>query len=409
MCRTIKIDNRRKGFTLVEMLVVIGIILVLAALAAAFAPRITDSTNLTRAVDNLEQWLLTAKMRAKRDGLATGIRFVQAQGDTGQYYSQVQYIQQPDPITGGWLSATQSTTGSSVQAPPPYNPNTNQTIWLNGSMILPTPNPAGLPLAVGTQQFTIPLQNGEVAIYNLDATLGGTPLASQWLVQPGDYLELRDGGVYQISGVVTFGPQPTLVPSTTSGWPQAAVPVTILQLGAIPPWGATTYYAIQATPPIATPATQVYLSGNTWWNPTSSPQLVFQAYQSTYEQSLAIGSPGTTNFRIIRQPRILIGEEPLTLPNNYAVDLTPTLGSNVQVGTSGLPEILFAPSGAVLGANAANGLTGFLVYDTTANPVDTNRWGLIAVQTRTGFIGAYNVGPSGNVFYFAQLSRESGL
>jgi prepilin-type N-terminal cleavage/methylation domain-containing protein len=408
MCRTIKIAKRRKAFTLIEMLVVIGIMLVIAALAAAFAPRITDSANLSRAVDNLEQWLLTAKMRAKRDGLATGIRFVQAQGDPAGYYSQVQYIQQPDPISGGWLSSTQLSTGSSVQAPPPYNPNTNQAIWLNGSMILQTPNPAGLPLAVGTQQFTIPLQSGEVAIYNLDATLGGTPLPSQWLVQPGDYLELRDGGVYQISGVVTFGPQPTLVPSTTSGWPQPAVPVTILQLGANPPSVQTTYYANPATPPLATPATQVYLSTALWWN-TTSPNLVFQVYQSTYEQSLVINSPGTTNFRIIRQPRILIGEEPLTLPNNYAVDLTSASGSNVQPGTSGFPEILFAPSGAVLGNNAVNGFTAFLAYDTTMTPYDSNRAGVIAVQTRTGFIGAYNVAPGSNPFAFVQLSRESGL
>ena len=66
--------------------------------SAAFAPSIADSSNLTRAVDNLQQWLLTAKMRAKRDGLATGIRFIQAQGDPPGFFSQVQYIQQPDDL-----------------------------------------------------------------------------------------------------------------------------------------------------------------------------------------------------------------------------------------------------------------------------------------------------------------------
>src|SRR5579884_4528291 len=105
MYKTIKIADRRNAFTLMEMLVAITIIVVLAALAAAFAPRIDDNQKLTRAVDNLEQWLLTAKMRAKRDGLATGLRFVSAPGDAPGTYSQFQYIQQPEPLAGGYFNA----------------------------------------------------------------------------------------------------------------------------------------------------------------------------------------------------------------------------------------------------------------------------------------------------------------
>jgi hypothetical protein len=43
------------------------------------------------------------------------------------------------------------------------------------------------------------------------------------------------------------------------------------------------------------------------------------------------------------------------------------------------------------------------------NPYDSSRAGLIAVQTRTGFIGAYNVGPTSNLYHYVQTSRESGL
>ncbi|MGH7226137.1 MAG: prepilin-type N-terminal cleavage/methylation domain-containing protein, partial [Gemmataceae bacterium] len=100
MCVTKKIAKQRDAFTLVEMLVVIAVILAISALAAAFAPRVNDNQNLSRAVDNLEQWLLTAKMRAKRDGLATGVRFIQVQGDLAGTYSQLQYIQQPDSLSG---------------------------------------------------------------------------------------------------------------------------------------------------------------------------------------------------------------------------------------------------------------------------------------------------------------------
>jgi prepilin-type N-terminal cleavage/methylation domain-containing protein len=331
MNTTKKIADRRSGFTLVEMLVVIAIILALAALAAAFMPRVNENQRMTRAVDNLEQWLLTAKMRAKRDGLATGIRFVQTEGDAPLTFSQVQYIQQPDPLSGGW--------------------------WTAAGPVGGVLSSAGL---------------GTVTFANVDFTLGGLPL-NQWLVQPGDYLEIRDGGVYQI-GAVTGPNTLTLAYAATAG---------------------------------------------------------------SYDASLTIAAPGTTNYRILRQPRILIGEEPLSLPNNYAVDMRIIPGpipltppgilpntiipnnttipwSNVLVGPSGNYEILFSPSGAVVGSNAGNGTIFLTVYDMTMNPFDMNNVGIIGVQCRTGFMGAYSA-PAGagllgyNPFYLAQIGRESGM
>ena len=298
MYTTIKIGNRRNAFTLVEMLVAIAIIITIAALAAAFAPRVDDSQKLWRAVDNLEQWLLTAKMRAKRDGLATGLRFVQAPGDAPGTYSQFQYIQQPDPLAG---------------------------------------YPGGPTL--------VSAGNGTVTFSNVDFSLGGVPYPNQWLVQPGDYLEVNGGGVYYIQSVT--GP-------------------TTLQLG-------------------------------------SSP----------YDLALNITSP-TTNYRIIRQPRILIGEEPLTLPNNYAANFgnipgTTSPGCNVLPGPSGNYEILFSPMGAVIGSNAGNPTIVISVWDTTMEVPDPNRVGIVGIQSRSGFIGAYGVSLSGNPFLFVQTARESGL
>lgn len=317
MYRTIKIDKRRQAFTLVELLVVIGIIVVLAALAASFAPRLSDDTKLSRAVDNLEQWLLTAKMRAKRDSLATGIRLVQAPGDQLGYYSQVQYIQQPDSLSGGWLSST------AIPNSVPYGTN-----FLTGGIL----QSAG---------------SGTVTFVNVDFTLGGLP-ANEWLVQPGDYLEVRDGGVYQI-----------LIATATT--------VTLLNA--------------------ATPL--------------------------SYDASLTIATP-TTNYRIHRQPRILIGEEPLNLPNNFAIcaNVIPNTiipGCNVLPGASGNLEILFSPTGAVVGTNAATSTIFLTVFDTTMSPFDINRAGIVAVQSRTGFLGAYGVAAGVDPFYFARIARESGL
>ncbi len=322
MYKTIKIADRRNAFTLMEMLVAITIIVVLAALAAAFAPRIDDNQKLSRAVDNLEQWLLTAKMRARRDGLATGLRFVQAPGDASRIYSQFQYIQQPEPLTGGYCAG-----GSTAALSPPYYqyPSGTGNYYLGGLLTSATA--------------------GTVTFQGVDFTLGGTPLWNQWLVQPGDYLEINGGGVYYIQSVT--GP-------------------TTLQLG-------------------------------------SSP----------YDLALNITSP-TTNYRIIRQPRILIGEEPLTLPNNYAANFgnipgTTSPGCNVLPGPSGNYEILFSPMGAVIGSNAGNPTIVISVWDTTMEVPDPNRVGIVGIQSRSGFIGAYGVSLSSNPFLFVQTARESGL
>ncbi len=302
MCVTKKTANRRGAFTLIELVVVIGIILVIAALAAAFAPRVSDSQNLTRAVDNLEQWLLTAKMRPKRDQLATGIRLVQMPGDAAGTYSQVQYIQQPDALSGGWVSAS----------------------GLNGGYI----QSAG---------------SGAVTFGNVDFSMGGTLPANQYLVQPGDYLEVRGSGVYFI--------------------------------------GTVTANALQL------------------------------ASTTGYDASLVVAPPGTTNYRILRQARILIGEAPVNLPNNFAVDTT--LGGSLAAAPNGNLEILFSPSGAVIGANAGSGKVMMIVHDMTiTNDPNLDRAGIIAVQTRTGFIGAYSVAPVPpypDLFYFAESGRESGL
>lgn len=344
MYTTKKIVIRRKAFTLVEMLVVIAIILALAALAAAFAPRVNDNQKMTRAVDNLEQWLLIAKMRAKRDGLSTGLRFIQAPGDPvlipGPAYSQFQYIQQPEPLSGGIFLGGPSPTppaGGPSGYPPPYQYPLNSGFWYAGGLLV-SALPSGAPGTGSTVTFT-----------GVDFTLGGAVLA-QALVQTGDYLEINGGGVFFI---------------------QAVTSATTLQL-----------------------------------SPT------------TYGSSFTTIVP-TTNYRILRQPRILIGEEPLALPDNYTANFGPipgylpaTSGCNVALGPSGYPEILFSPSGAVVGTNAGTPILWISVWDLPAlNELpDPNRVGIVGIQSRSGFLGAYSVSLGANgPFFFVQSARESGL
>lgn len=304
--------GRRPAFTLIELIVVVGIILAVAALAAAFAPRVNENTNLSRSVDTVEQVLLTAKLRAKRDQLATGVRFISGPGDTPNVqFSQFVYIQQPDPLSGGWISTTQTTGSVAYSAGPP-------PLYLTGGIIT-TAN-------AGTVNFA-----------NVDFSLGGIP-TNEWLVQAGDFLEVRDGGVFMIGSVG---------------------------------------------------ATSLTLAG------------------TSYDNSFGLNS-ATTNYRILRQPRLLTGEPPVALPGTFAVDFS--LGGNVALNTSKTAfEILFAPSGAVVGTNAANGKTLMIVRDPTDTTNDPNHMGIVGVQGRTGFIGAYSVAPGADPFLYAEEGRTSGL
>src|SRR5262245_33314561 len=66
--------KRREAFTLVEMLVVISMILLLAAVAILFVPRMNERQHASRGADRLQACLLIARMRALRYQQPRGIR-----------------------------------------------------------------------------------------------------------------------------------------------------------------------------------------------------------------------------------------------------------------------------------------------------------------------------------------------
>jgi prepilin-type N-terminal cleavage/methylation domain-containing protein len=119
------------------------------------------------------------------------------------------------------------------------------------------------------------------------------------------------------------------------------------------------------------------------------------------------GTAGTTNYRIIRQPRRLQGETPLKLPQDIAIDLTfSRFVPSREVRTSPTStitfrEILFSPSGGAVGKGTTTDKIILYVrdmtldLDTQANPPVPTRGGptLITVFTRTGFIAAQYVNP----------------
>src|SRR5437764_15090378 len=99
----IRLVGRQRGFTLVELLVVLALILVLTALAIAFVPRMNERAKVPRAASQLQMWLLIARQWAKRDNVPTGIRlnagslYPNPATPNVNYVTTLNYIPQPQP------------------------------------------------------------------------------------------------------------------------------------------------------------------------------------------------------------------------------------------------------------------------------------------------------------------------
>lgn len=278
----IRFRQRRLAFTLLELVAVMTLVVLLAALGMVMIPSARDrSVNL--AADRIQGWMLIAKQRARRDGLATGLRLI---ADADDKVRKLQYLQQPDDFSA------------------PYT-----TCQCAGGRIVtfaPGANPEGQPIAVN------------LATAN---------------VHPGDVIEF---------------------------------------------FGAGSVYPILKVD-------------------SAKNRLV-----------LAVNGPDTTgnaviDYRILRRPIPLIGEDVLELPDDAILD--PAQSLNVPVGRSGFAEVLFSPHGGLVGqGTSSNDIVALWVQNERGDPKL-----LTVINPHTGFISVQQIGPAANPFQYCRDARASGL
>jgi prepilin-type N-terminal cleavage/methylation domain-containing protein len=167
--------GRRPGFTLVELIVVISLIIVLATIAILFLPTLSQRQRATDGAVQLQGWLNIAKQRALRDQTPTGIRLLANPNNPG-LVTELQFIQQPEDFYGGTISQ----------------------------------------IAANQVSFT-----------GIDF-FGGFGIADPtlWAVQPGDYLEIKGGSlVHKITAVnsatvltLASAPAQTVTAATYQPW-----------------------------------------------------------------------------------------------------------------------------------------------------------------------------------------------
>jgi hypothetical protein len=118
----------------------------------------------------------------------------------------------------------------------------------------------------------------------------------------------------------------------------------------------------------------------------------------------------TWQYKVIRQPRVLQGEEALQLPQNVAIDLVNTNNYQPQ-WASGVQsiDILFSPSGTVIDKQGAFETLVLRVRDTTQDITTDGDQTLLAIYTRTGLTATYPVDvSSGDPYSFLKAARPAG-
>src|SRR5262249_52691185 len=186
----------RRAFTLVELLIVIGIIVLLLTLGAMFLPSLDRNKGVPNATTQIEGYVRLARNQALRDGAPRGVRLIQDPNNP-LHVTALQYIEQPEPIAPrgvvtvgnqalkiAVLINTPNPNASNVPpAPPPY----------------PNPNPATATLAlIGVDPGTG--QPVPVSGWNWD-----DPNSPQ--IFPGDFLELNASP--HVVARITAGPGPS--------------------------------------------------------------------------------------------------------------------------------------------------------------------------------------------------------
>jgi prepilin-type N-terminal cleavage/methylation domain-containing protein len=140
-------NKRRAGFTLVEMLVALGIVLLIASLIVAFGPGFQKTEKAARGADLLQRWLLVAKQRARKDGIPRGLHLFIDTTTTPPVVRTLQYIEQPVPYTRGQVTTTPPSTASINVDITDGIPIANSALWpVQPGDFLQVGNPVALPV-----------------------------------------------------------------------------------------------------------------------------------------------------------------------------------------------------------------------------------------------------------------------
>lgn len=456
---------KRNGFTLVEILIVVGIIVLVSAIFVPVILNLTDRNQVPKGASLLESALSKAKSRAVAEKRANGIRLIAAQpglrntaaGLGFAWYDEIQYIEDPQDYAEHWVWGVTGNNAAVVQQP----------FWSIAPSTGPAaPSPGALPM--GLTNVTV-----RPGPYNFNALVDSGNTISP-VVFPRE--QCLFGPISIFVGMNQWNgndPTPPLFRSQRlqfdyhSQIPRGVQPGDSIEVSGVGELFTVLAVSVQNQDVSLAPSSRVFV-----------PIIVVDR---PIPQDIIVPLNGRPNYRVIRQPRVVPALEPVRLPRDVIIDLTPSrvpllgLGADVDNpgasifmsgvstgvtfrniagvgGISGLTDpvtappliappyidIMFSPSGEVLPTSQAfsftgpNRLAGFSVgasglialwvhqrgdpnlwaaRQITAAQGNADNQALVAINTRTGFIGSYSInlkpGPSGvDPLYNARAGKE---
>lgn len=437
----------RSGFTLVELLVVILLMLVLAALAVLFVPRVNERRKSAIAAEQVQTALLTAKQRAVRDQAPRGVRIqpvpivLDAMGDISQGTQTVTPGGGTRGVTSeGLVWSMQAPSWVIVYDPDPSAPNDPELF----SNVEPVKVLSVVPPGTFTATFNNRHSRARIKVLAYAQEL-------HYIEQPEDYVATPslagDGNPLRIRPI-TVPAEPTAVRGR--GQPSVPIPpgyAIVLHSydRTSPPPGDFTggnyfvpgstntsvaryrqalwpvqrgdYVEVSGGGPVRQ-VRDVWPSQNSFLNPISPPLPPPAPAPQWDGDVLEVNNPfpqsvtvETRNYRILRAPRLLASEPPVKLPKDVAIDLnknllyalTPFAGPLSIDSATGNIDILFAPNGAVVSRGVSSDRINLWIRDASQDEIDpktgnptTFEQTLVVTYVRTGFIAAFPVNPGWN-------------